>query len=161
MMNFVATAEFLLIWTKVSPDVKNWLIRKDPDTGKDWRQEEKGTTEDEMVGWHHWLNGCELEQAPGRSWWWTGKPGVLQSMGLQTQLSYWTDWTESVSVDLGYSNERIYGSVSRFFLLQSMHLFACGIMGCVPFLMTWQIGGWWKHRAFLACVWQGYGILAF
>ena len=43
------------------PDVKNWLIGKDPDAGKDWRQEEKGTTEDEMVGWHHRLNGHEFE----------------------------------------------------------------------------------------------------
>ena len=47
------------------PDVKNWLIGKDPDAGKDWRQEEKGTTEDEMVGWHHQLDGHEFEQAPG------------------------------------------------------------------------------------------------
>ena len=46
------------------PDVKKWLIGKDPDAGKDWRQEEKGTTEDEMVGWHHRLNGHEFEQAP-------------------------------------------------------------------------------------------------
>ena len=43
------------------PDVKNWLIWKDPDAGKDWRQEEKGMTEDEMVEWHHQLNGCEFE----------------------------------------------------------------------------------------------------
>ena len=43
------------------PDVKDWLTRKDPDAGKDWRQEEKGTTEDEMVGWHHWLSGHEFE----------------------------------------------------------------------------------------------------
>ena len=43
------------------PDVKNWLIWKDPDDGKDWRQEEKGMTEDEMVGWHHWFNGYEFE----------------------------------------------------------------------------------------------------
>ena len=41
------------------PDVKNWLVGKDLDAGKDWRQEENGTTEDEMVGWHHWLNGHE------------------------------------------------------------------------------------------------------
>ena len=47
------------------PDVKNWLIWKDPDAGKDWRQEEKGMTEDEMVGWHRRLNGHEFEQAPG------------------------------------------------------------------------------------------------
>ena len=47
------------------PEVKNWLIGKDPDTGKDWSQEEKGMTEDEMAGWHHWFNGHESEQAPG------------------------------------------------------------------------------------------------
>ena len=43
------------------PNAKSWLIGKDPDAGKDWRQEEKGTTEDEMAGWHHWLNGHEFE----------------------------------------------------------------------------------------------------
>ena len=47
------------------PDVKNWLIGKDPDAGKDWRQGEKGMTEDEMVGWHHRFDGHEFEQAPG------------------------------------------------------------------------------------------------
>ena len=47
------------------PDAKNWLIWKDPDAGKDWRQEEKGKTGDEMVGWHHWLYGCKFKQAPG------------------------------------------------------------------------------------------------
>ena len=46
------------------PDVKNWLLGKDPDAGKDWRQE-KGMAEDEMVGWHRWINGHESEQAPG------------------------------------------------------------------------------------------------
>ena len=48
-------------------DAKNWLIGKDPDAGKDWRREEKGTTENEMVGWHHRLNGHEVEQALGDS----------------------------------------------------------------------------------------------
>ena len=47
------------------PDVNNWLIGKDPDAGKDWRQEEKGTPEGETVGWHHRLDGHEFEQAPG------------------------------------------------------------------------------------------------
>ena len=47
----------LILWW---PDRKNWLLGKDPDAGKDWRQE-KGMTEDEMVGWHHWLNGQEFE----------------------------------------------------------------------------------------------------
>ena len=45
----------------ISPDVKNWLIWRDPDAGKDWRWEEKGMADDEMVGWHHWLNGHEFE----------------------------------------------------------------------------------------------------
>ena len=52
----------LILWP---PDVKNWLIWKDPDARKDWRQEEKGTTEDKMVGWHHWLNGHDFEQVLG------------------------------------------------------------------------------------------------
>ena len=47
------------------PDTKRRLIGKDPDTGKDWGQEKKRVTEDEMVGWHHWLNGYEFEQTPG------------------------------------------------------------------------------------------------
>ena len=47
------------------PDVKNWLIWKDPDAWNDWRRKEKGTTEDEMVGWHHQLNGHEFEEALG------------------------------------------------------------------------------------------------
>ena len=51
-------AEAPILWPA---DAKNWLIGKDPDAGKDWKQEEKGMTEDEMVGWHHWLNGCEFE----------------------------------------------------------------------------------------------------
>ena len=57
-----AEAETPILWP---PDVKNWLIWKDPDAGKNWRQEEKGTTEDEMVGWHHRLDGHEFEQALG------------------------------------------------------------------------------------------------
>ena len=51
-------AETPILWP---PDAKNWLTRKAPDAGKDWRWEEKGTTEDEMVQWHHWLNGHEFE----------------------------------------------------------------------------------------------------
>ena len=53
-----AKAETPVLWL---PDAKNWLIGKDPDAGKDWRQEKKGTTEDEMVEWHHGLNGHEFE----------------------------------------------------------------------------------------------------
>ena len=83
-------AETPILWP---PDAKNWLIGKDPDAGKDWRQEEKGMTEDEMVGWHHWLDGTWVWASSG-SWLWTGKPCMLQSMGSQsrTWLSYRTDW---------------------------------------------------------------------
>ena len=56
-----AEAEASILWTL---DTNTWLTGKDPDE-KDWRQEEKGMTEDEMVGWHHWLNGHEFEQALG------------------------------------------------------------------------------------------------
>ena len=59
-----AEAEAPILWP---PDEKNWLIEKDPNAGKDWRQEEKGMEEDEMVEWHHWLDGHDFEQAPGAS----------------------------------------------------------------------------------------------
>ena len=54
-------AETPVLWP---PDANNWFIGKDPDAGKDWGQEEKGVTENEMVGWHHWLDGHESDQAP-------------------------------------------------------------------------------------------------
>ena len=57
-----AKAEVPILWL---PDEKSWLIGKDPDAGKDWGQEEKGTAEDEVVGWHHWLSGHELQQTLG------------------------------------------------------------------------------------------------
>ena len=60
-----AEAEALITWP---PDAEHWLIGKGPDIGKDWRQE-KGTTEDEMVGWHHQLDGHEFEQVPGAGDW--------------------------------------------------------------------------------------------
>ena len=56
-----AKAETPKLWP---PDWKSWFIWKDPDAGKDWRQEEKGTTEDEMAGWHHWLDGRESQWTP-------------------------------------------------------------------------------------------------
>ena len=74
-------AETPILWLPVA---KNWLIWKDPDAGRDWRQEEKGTKEDEMVGWHHWLNGVS-----SRSWRWTGRPRELQSRGVQSGGHDW------------------------------------------------------------------------
>jgi len=78
-------AEAPVLWP---PDAKIWLIWKDPDAGKDWKQEEKGLTEDEMVGWHHRLNGRQFWVNSG-SWWWTWRPGMLQSMGSQRVRHDW------------------------------------------------------------------------
>ena len=85
-----AEAEVLILWP---PDTKSWLVGKDPDAGKDWRWEKKGTTEDEMVGWHHWHLWTWVWVSSG-SWWRTGKPGVLHSMGSQRVRRNWVTWTE-------------------------------------------------------------------
>ena len=86
-----AKAEAPILWP---PNVKNWLIGKDPDAGKDWRQEEKETT-----GWDGWmasLTRWTWAWASSRSWWWTGKPGVLQSTGSQRVRHNWA--TELISL---------------------------------------------------------------
>ena len=91
-----AEAKAPILWP---PDAKHQLTGRDPEAGKDWRWEEKGMTEDEMVGWHHWLGGHEFEQAPGDGEG-QGRPGMLQSMGSQSQtwLSNWTTIQQSDSV---------------------------------------------------------------
>ena len=79
------------------PHAKSWLIGKDFDAGRDWGQEEMGMTEEEMAGWHHWLDRRESEWTSG-SWWWTGRPGVLRFMVSQRVGHNWaTDliWSDS------------------------------------------------------------------
>ena len=98
------------------PDEKNWPIWKDPDSGKDWRQEEKGTTEDEMVGWHHWLDGHEFEQA------WSVDDGqgslvCCSPWGCkESDTAEWLNWTDIVLYYLDV-NEPTYGNgiLIRFF----------------------------------------------
>ena len=100
-----AEAEAPILWP---PDADSWLIGKDPDTGKDWGQEEKRVTEDEMVGWHHQLNGHESEQTPGDS---RGQRSLLAAVhGVaknQTQLSDWTTKRLDEIKDLNYYTEII------------------------------------------------------
>ena len=90
-----AEAETTIHWPL---NEKNWLIGKDPDAGKDWRQAEKGMTEDEMVGWHHWLDGHEFEQALGVG---DGQGGLVccslwghEESGTTEWLN-WIDWLPS------------------------------------------------------------------
>ena len=78
------------------PDAKSWLIGKDSDAGRDWGQEEKGTTEDEMAGWHYQLDGHGWVSSG--SWWWTGKSGVLQSMGSER---FRHDWVTELNWSVG------------------------------------------------------------
>ena len=74
--------EYLLEGMMAEADAKKWLVREDPDAGKDWEQEEKGATEDEMVGWHHWHDGHEFEHTLGNSEE-QGRMDMLQSMKSQ------------------------------------------------------------------------------
>ena len=99
------------------PDGKNWFIWKDSDAGKDWGQEEKGMTEDEMVGWHHWLD------ASG-SWWRTGKPGVLQFIGSQSSVQFKCSvLSDSLSLSKLISIELV---------MQSNHLILCHPLLLLP-----------------------------
>ena len=82
-------AESPILWP---PDVKSWLIWKDPDVGKDWRREEKGTREDEMVGWHHWLSGLEFEQALGVG---DGQGGLACCSGGSQRVGH--DWATKLN----------------------------------------------------------------
>ena len=99
-------AETPILWP---PDAKSWLIGKDPDAGQDWKWEEKGTTEDE-TGWMASPTRWTWVWASSGSWWWTGKPGVLQFMGLQRAGHDWvselteTPWLSHDFYDLVFVN---------------------------------------------------------
>ena len=95
-----AEAEAPILWP---PDEKNWLIGKDPDAGKDRRQEEKGTTEDEMVGWHHQLDGHEFEQALGAG---DGQGGLACCSPWDRRAGH--DWATELNT---YDNSRYICSI--------------------------------------------------
>ena len=88
-----AEAEALILWP---PDAKSWLIRKDSDIGKDWRQEEKGMTVDEMAGWHHWLNGRESEWTLGVG----DGQGGLACCGVAKSRTWLSNWSDLIKIKL-------------------------------------------------------------
>ena len=90
-------AEAPILWP---PDVKSWLIWRDPDAGKDWGQEEKGMAEDEMVGWHHRLNGHEFGWTPGVG---DGQEGLVCCGSWGYKESDTTEWTE-LKISIGQEN---------------------------------------------------------
>ena len=91
-------AEAPILWP---PDVKTWFIGKDPDAGKDWKQEKKGTTEDEMVGWHHQLNGHEFEQALGDD---DGQGSLVCCSPWDRKESGMSGWLDNNNTNIKFNN---------------------------------------------------------
>ena len=88
-----AKAETLILWL---PHAKSWLIGKDSDSGKDWGQDEKGIPEDEMVGWHHWLDGHEFGWTPRAG---DGQGGLTccnSSGRKESEMTEWLNWTDKI-----------------------------------------------------------------
>ena len=128
-----AEAETPIFWL---PDVKNWLIGKHPDAGKDWRQEEKGTTEDEIAGWHHGLDGHEFLLTPGVG---DGQGDLACCSSWVAKNQTWlSDWTELMGPD---------AMILVFWMLSLSQLFHClfslSSIGSLflLFLAAWYIGG--------------------
>ena len=103
-------AEAPIFWP---PDAESWLIGEDPDAGKDWGQEEKGTTEDEMVGWHHWLNGHEFGQAQGNS---EGQGRLGAAVYAVARNRTWlSNWTTIIILECGSSIREIGCGLCQLF----------------------------------------------
>ena len=149
-----AQAEAPILWP---PDVKSWLIWKDPDAGKHWGQEEKGATEDEMVGWHHGLNGHEFKQTLGDSDW----QGSLASMRSQRVRHNWaTEQQQQHTVGQQSRNvarsallpalqSRVWSwgknLVTTTVQLRQSHLGSLQI-SILSFHHSWDVTGKWLHR---------------
>ena len=103
-------AETPILWP---PDAKNWLTGKDPVAGENWRQEEKGTTEDEVVGWHHQLEGHEFEQAPG----------VGDGQGSLVCCSPWGHKDSDMTEQLNWLTDAVTESEVKVKSLSSVRLF--------------------------------------
>ena len=138
-----AEAEAPILWP---PDAKSWLVGKDPDAGEDWREEEKGTTEDKMIGWHHKLNGHAFELTPGdsegREAWCVAVHGVAKS---QTQLS---DWATGQKWKQGDQS----GCIAKV-QVRNMVVWTCRC-----WWRKWGVAGIWRHfkrRISRVCWWTG------
>ena len=105
------------------PHAKSWLIGKDSDTGRDWGQEEKGTTEDEMAGWHHWLDGHETEWTLGVG---DGQGGLesCDSWGRkESDMTKWLNWTESSCKRPGWMKPKLQSRLPGEIYTRWYHLF--------------------------------------
>ena len=126
-------AETPIFWP---PDMKNSLIWKDPDAGKDWRKGEKGMTKDKMVGWHHWLNGHEFEKAPGVG---DGQRSLAccSPWGRkESDMTEWLNWTDSTKrkgrkEDITEINSWLYVSLCITLLLIYVSCYIEYIIICV------------------------------
>ena len=126
-------AETPILW---APDVKSWLIWKDPDAGKDWGQEKKGTTEDEMVGWHHRLNGHGFGWTLGVS----DGQGDLVCYGSwgrkESDMTEWLNWTDSVRMCYNFFDLHVAVQLSQHPLLKKLSFSHC------IFLLPWVKINW-------------------
>ena len=135
-----AEAETPILWP---PHAKNWLIGKDPDAGRDWGQEDKGTTEDEIAGWHHRLDGCEFEWIPGHG---DGQGGLAccDSWGCkESDTTERLNWTERKENFLGrFIIENVFKcslpslSPAEISLTSSVHTGSLGSFISDPFLIS-------------------------
>ena len=121
--------------------MKIWLIGKDRDVGKDWRQEEKGITEDEMVGWHHWLDGPEFKQAPGVG----DIQGSLVCCSPQGRKE--SDMTEQWTELKAFCNSFLYVQFDNFHALSSSLLLFIStlhiwLIFLICYVNIWQIWEW-------------------
>ena len=122
-----AEAEAPILWP---PDAKSWLIRKDPDARKDWRQEEQRRTEDEMVGWHHhWGMQWTWVWASSGRWWRTEKSGMLQSTRLKRDGPDWATEQQHVHQDICLLEEVMNSCLWPSYQRTQMEI-RCFLAGC-------------------------------
>ena len=134
-----AEAETPILWP---PDVKNWIIRKDPDAGKDWRCEDKGMTEDEMLGWHHHLCGLEFEQALGVGDG-QGSLGCCSPWGhKKSDASEWLNWTNYHYCFSFICINQMYNKLTSVWLVLCCVAWQIHCLVCVCVCWEWGVDGW-------------------